>query len=422
MGIVNPTTEKGKGISPCLFFSRYLSVFHQTLFALTLTFFVVATGLVWVYRGAFSDPDSQTPSNYFLYWYFFLRASVRFNSFFAQDPRSAFGITVTFLTIVFTLGVVLLLVFAALQKTRYARTLFDPVSGSILLSIFPLGVLLTSGFDPIALGLPAQRTTSLMILLFISIVSGSLFLTRKWVFPVWLCVVFPVAYGAFFAWVYYGRYSWFVWLSNTRLESLNAAFPVVASVTGWAWMSYARASRRNLLHTFPIPSKRILLLSSPWLAVFLIPWLPLGNHRVAQVRNIDQVAISLQRSSCFGSCPVYTVVLYGTGSVVYRGDLFVGTRGPATATIAPEKVRNLLQSFDREHFFSMEDKAFPNCFDTPYTTIRISADGVDKTVTGDTCHSASWPKSGLHKLGKEIDAAAGSSQWVQCHGNDCVRR
>ena len=56
------------------------------------------------------------------------------------------------------------------------------------------------------------------------------------------------------------------------------------------------------------------------------------------VRDIE---ITLERGMCFGTCPVYSVSLYGNGTIVWRGEMYVAVTGNATDSIDPAKVKDL---------------------------------------------------------------------------------
>ncbi len=42
---------------------------------------------------------------------------------------------------------------------------------------------------------------------------------------------------------------------------------------------------------------------------------------------MKDVVITLERTQCFGSCPVYKLTVYGDGRVVYEGGGFVKIKG-----------------------------------------------------------------------------------------------
>ncbi|HEY6181740.1 MAG TPA: DUF6438 domain-containing protein [Terriglobales bacterium] len=410
--------------------SNYLFILHRILFALAFGFAITSIILASAYHRGLSNFVETKPTVFFTYWYFFLRAGVRFNSFFGQGPQSLFGMTIAFLTLASVIALLLLLAFYGIARTRFSRVFFDPIAGVILFLSFPVSILLAPGVDLISAFLDRRNITfALMILLFTSIVAGIVYLTRKWRFPIWKGAMLLSAYYIVFICLsiitraQYGEQGWIILRNATQLGLLNITFLIVGYSAGLAWMLYARATRQGIWQKSMWPRKQLLLFSFPWLIFSIIPWLSLETRSISHSPDAGYVNITLKRGGCFGSCPIYTVYLNGEGSATYLGDQFVRTKGPGHATVSREKVRHLLQSFDNEHFFAMEDQAFPNCFDLPSTSITISIGMYSKTVAGDSCYGASWPKSGLLRLGQEIDEATNASQWVACPQRmDCISR
>jgi hypothetical protein len=70
----------------------------------------------------------------------------------------------------------------------------------------------------------------------------------------------------------------------------------------------------------------------------------------------DEVRITLQRTSCFGTCPIYTITVTGDGAVKYSGSRFVGVIGAQQSRITPEQVAKLASAFLEAHFFDAMDK------------------------------------------------------------------
>jgi hypothetical protein len=44
-------------------------------------------------------------------------------------------------------------------------------------------------------------------------------------------------------------------------------------------------------------------------------------------RDYENTSVTMSRGVCFGTCPVYTVTVYGNGSVFYEGRMFVEKEG-----------------------------------------------------------------------------------------------
>lgn len=65
--------------------------------------------------------------------------------------------------------------------------------------------------------------------------------------------------------------------------------------------------------------------------------------------------MSLERTGCFGPCPVYMLTILGDGTVKYIGSLWVGVEGAREDKISPEQVAILVNQFLRHRFFELAD-------------------------------------------------------------------
>jgi hypothetical protein len=72
--------------------------------------------------------------------------------------------------------------------------------------------------------------------------------------------------------------------------------------------------------------------------------------------RVADVVIGLERTACFGTCPIYRVSVSGDGAVEYQGVRFVQTVGVEKATVDPEQVLSLLNEFLRVRFFDAADR------------------------------------------------------------------
>lgn len=137
----------------------------------------------------------------------------------------------------------------------------------------------------------------------------------------------------------------------------------------------------------------------------------------AQTPNVPpDASIRLQRTSCFGTCPVYTVTIDARGTVTYDGERFVRVVGRQTAQIEPSVVAGLLAKADAIGFFQMRDayRAIEHpdgtvtiVTDLPTTIVTVTVNGRMKQVID----YVAAPEA-LAEFEREIDAAAGTKQWV----------
>jgi hypothetical protein len=130
----------------------------------------------------------------------------------------------------------------------------------------------------------------------------------------------------------------------------------------------------------------------------------------------EDVAITLERTACFGTCPVYAVTIDAQGNVVYNGSKFVRVTGRQTGHVAVSRVAAILERAERIRFFDLNDR---------YREIR-HPDGTTSTVTdlpttfvtirrGDRIKRVEDYYGGPKELGdleRLIDETAQTRQWV----------
>jgi len=72
-------------------------------------------------------------------------------------------------------------------------------------------------------------------------------------------------------------------------------------------------------------------------------------------QDLSDVVITLERTPCFGSCPVYSVTIRGDGRVEYIGKKFVRLTGRQDINVPVYKIQELVQQFYDIDYFSMKD-------------------------------------------------------------------
>ncbi len=125
----------------------------------------------------------------------------------------------------------------------------------------------------------------------------------------------------------------------------------------------------------------------------------------------NEVRLTLERTPCFGSCPVYTVAIYADGTVVYEGESSVIVEGRQTTQIAPETVVALVEGFEATGYFEWEDSydAFM-VTDQSSVITSVTRDGETKTIHrygGDNTAPIE-----LLYLETWIDKAVNTQQWT----------
>jgi hypothetical protein len=131
----------------------------------------------------------------------------------------------------------------------------------------------------------------------------------------------------------------------------------------------------------------------------------------------DTTSVSLERRPCFGTCPVYTVRIDGSGAVVFEGRRFVADSGTFSGTIPKVSVDSLLAELDAEGYFRLADRyaaGQPGCgryaTDLPTVVTEVHLGTRAKRVEHD--HGCAEAPEVLGRLERRIDQAAGVSKWV----------
>jgi hypothetical protein len=129
------------------------------------------------------------------------------------------------------------------------------------------------------------------------------------------------------------------------------------------------------------------------------------------------IGITLERGMCFGTCPVYSVSLYGNGTIVWRGEMYVAVTGNATDSIDPAKVKDLYDRLIAGGFLKMNDTYdLHRITDMPTATLTVW-NGTDvKRVYhyyGDTTAPAN-----LEFMEDAVDTVANTSRWIGTYTPD----
>ena len=139
--------------------------------------------------------------------------------------------------------------------------------------------------------------------------------------------------------------------------------------------------------------------------------LEIDNVIVSGVESAEESIITLQRTACFGTCPIYTITIYGDGRIIYNGDDFVEATGEQTAQISPEQVQELVEFMTNGGYQTLQDEYTNfNVTDMPSAITSLTMNGETKRIEhyfGDE----SAPLI-LHQIENRIDLLANSSQWT----------
>ncbi len=128
-------------------------------------------------------------------------------------------------------------------------------------------------------------------------------------------------------------------------------------------------------------------------------------------------AITLERTACFGGCPVYRLSVSPTGEVRYEGKAHVRRLGMATGRIPQQRLDGLLTELDKAGYFSFASRytsTEPACgryaTDSPSVISSVTLGGRTKRIEHD--YGCGAAPGALVVLERRIDEVVGSGQWT----------
>ncbi len=135
----------------------------------------------------------------------------------------------------------------------------------------------------------------------------------------------------------------------------------------------------------------------------------------------SSLRIRLERTACFGTCPVYSVEISGDGSVVYDGVDCVAGKGRRTAAISRDAVKGLVARFRAAGYFALRDSYRAGVTDLPTAITSIAFDTSRKTVL-DYGGAMVGMSPAVGRLEAAVDAAAGAERWISAGARTCGGR
>ena len=128
-------------------------------------------------------------------------------------------------------------------------------------------------------------------------------------------------------------------------------------------------------------------------------------------------AITLERTACFGECPVYRIAVSPAGLVTYEGSANVRQIGSASAQIPPDRINALLVELERAGYFTFASRyaaSEPTCrrYSTDSPTAISSATFKGRTQRIEHDYGCGGVPGALTVLEKRIDEVLGSHRWT----------
>jgi hypothetical protein len=94
----------------------------------------------------------------------------------------------------------------------------------------------------------------------------------------------------------------------------------------------------------------------------------------------DQLLIRMEKTPCYGKCPVYTLSIGQDGRGVFEGKENTDYTGLYTFRLRRAQIDELHEAFERAGFFSMEDKYHAYVTDLPTVYLTYRSGGKEKKI------------------------------------------
>ena len=130
--------------------------------------------------------------------------------------------------------------------------------------------------------------------------------------------------------------------------------------------------------------------------------------------------ITLERTTCFGTCPAYKVSIFGDGSVLYEGKEFVKQKGTEDGRITKDHLQQLVREFEKIDYMRLADhygndeKTCPESWtDYPSAITSFNWDGKQKTVRHYLGCRGLTILDQLTALENNIDKVVNTKRWIK---------
>lgn len=150
---------------------------------------------------------------------------------------------------------------------------------------------------------------------------------------------------------------------------------------------------------------------------------PAARKEIARVADYtpktkDDFEIRLERTACYGWCPIYTVVVHGDGTVDYTGTKYVGLVGEAHTKVSRDIVEDLVDRLQDLEFWQMRDRYDDLASDIPSAVVSLrigdrSKEVVNRWIRGDEDADDLEIHQELEELALAIDLAVDAQSWIE---------
>lgn len=122
--------------------------------------------------------------------------------------------------------------------------------------------------------------------------------------------------------------------------------------------------------------------------------------------------IQIERTMCFGECPVYKVEILSDGTVNYNGESFVEKKGKHSWQIDAATIEKLNKAIKYYRYFDIRKvKPTFEATDNPYCILSVTLQDSTSKKTNNYHGDNSYPEE-LFKLEDKIDKLIGIKDYI----------
>ncbi|HXA02767.1 MAG TPA: DUF6438 domain-containing protein [Cytophagaceae bacterium] len=124
-------------------------------------------------------------------------------------------------------------------------------------------------------------------------------------------------------------------------------------------------------------------------------------------QNFESSMITMEKTACYGKCPIYTITIYGTGKAEYDGKKNVKKLGRYEKQLNSNETIKLFKAFDASNFSDFQSEYDTSVTDVPSTLISFLHRGYKKNIKD----RMAAPEE-LKNLEKMVEVIAESDGWT----------
>lgn len=118
--------------------------------------------------------------------------------------------------------------------------------------------------------------------------------------------------------------------------------------------------------------------------------------------------LKMDRTACFGRCPVYTIELMSNGAIYYEGKKNTEFIGKREAKISVTQMQKFMKTISGYKLLSLQNVYKPIAADLPRLNFTFTVNGKAKSIK----NGESGPKY-LETIGKKIDSLMTTLKWSE---------